>query len=176
MSEAAKQAQTPALAEKEARAVPQLMMDRVKSREQNTAQYDIVLQAGVEPDDLLPVTYWSHLGETFKNAKVHGDVELTVVTEDLKWRGELVVLDAGDNWARVVFKTSEDGKRFITKLGGLQSHKVTMLPGHTVMYAGTFGKWRVVRDADGKVLVDKRNTEGEAYAWLSDYAKSIAPR
>lgn len=157
-----------------ARLVPQITMDRVKQSEHNTARYDVILPSGVEPDDILPVAYWSHLGQMFEAGKKQGDVEITVTAEDLKWRGELVVVDAGVNWARVVFKTTEDGKRFITKLGGLQAHKVVMLPGHTVNYAGIFSKWRVVRDADGQVLVDKRNTEGEAYAWLSDYAKSIA--
>lgn len=159
-----------------ARLVPQLMMDRVKQREHNTAEFDITLHAGVEPDDILPVAYWSHLGETFMNALKQGEVDIVVSSEDRKWRGELVVVDAGSNWARVVFKTTEDGKRFITKLGGLQMHRIALLPGHTVVYSGVFSKWRVIRDADGKVLVDKRNTEGEAYAWLSDYAKSIQAR
>lgn len=169
MSEAAKS--TPP--QEQARVVPQLLMDRVKLREHNTAEYDIVLQAGIEPDDLLPVSYWAHLGGTFKAAKLQGEVEIHVTVEDLKWKATLTVLEAGENWARVAFHTTEDGKRLITKLGGLQNHKIAMLPGHTVTYAGVFGKWRVIRDADAKVLVDKRNTEAEAYAWLSDYAKSI---
>jgi hypothetical protein len=156
-----------------ARIVPQITPDRMKQREHNTAAYDIVLQAGVEPDDILPVAYWSHLAETFRAAKLHGDVELTVMTEDLKWRGELVVIDAGVNWARVVFKTTENGQRFITKLGGLQPQKIVILAGHTVNYAGIFDKWRVVRDSDGQVLTRNHNTEGECYTWLSEYAKSI---
>lgn len=181
MSEAAAQQKTnnPAPAPKPdepGRLVPQLLMDRVKQREHNTVQYDIILQAGVEPDDLLPVAYWAHLGGMFEAAKKQGDVELTVLTEDLKWRGELVVVDAGANWARVAFKTTEDGKRFITKLGGLQRNKIVFLPGHTVNYAGVFSKWRVVRDADNQVLRDKCNTEVEAYTWLAEYAKSIQPR
>src|SRR5882762_300069 len=166
-------AAAPPVTEPKARLVPQITPDRMKQREHNTAEFDVVLHAGVEPDDILPVAYWSHLAETFRAAKKHGDVELTVTTEDLKWRGELLVIDAGVNWARVVFKTTEDGKRLITKLGGLQPQKIVILPGHTVNYAGIFDKWRVVRDADGQVLTRNHNTEGEAYAWLSDYAKSI---
>jgi hypothetical protein len=157
-----------------ARLIAPINADRMKLTEHNTAQFDIVLVAGTEPDDILPVAFWSHLAHTFEGAKKQGDVLLNVKTEDLKWRAQLEVVDAGKNWARVVFMSTEDGKRLITKLGGLQSHKVVFLPGHTVNYAGVFAKWRIVRDADGKVLSEKHNTEGDAYAWLSEYAKSIA--
>jgi len=156
-----------------ARLIAQITAERMKQSEANTARYDIVLHAGTEPDDLLPVSFWSHLAQTFQAAKLQGDVELTVYTEDLKWKARLTVVDAGNNWARVVYDTTEDGKRLITKLGGLQAHKVVFLPGHTVNFGGVFSKWRIVRDSDGKVLSDKHNTEGDAYAWLSSYAKSI---
>lgn len=158
----------------EPRRVPQLTMDRVQQAEFSRVLYTVILPAGVDPDDILPVAYWAHFGETLRVAKLQGEVEILVTAEDLKWRGELIVVDAGANWARVVFKTTEDGKRFITKLGGLQSHKIVMLPGHTVNYAGVFSKWRVMRDADNKMLRDKFNTEGEAYSWLSEYAKSVS--
>lgn len=158
-----------------ARLVAQITADRMKLSEHNTAQFDIILVAGTEPDDILPVAFWSHLAQFFEGAKKQGgDVLLNVKTEDLKWRAQLEVIDAGKNWARVVFITTEDGKRLITKLGGLQSQKVVFLPGHTVNYAGVFAKWRIVRDVDGKVLSEKHNTEGDAYAWLSEYAKSVA--
>src|SRR5579859_3928204 len=121
MAEATKTIEPPKAAAEPARLVPQITVDRMRQSEHNTAKYDVILQAGVEPDDILPVAYWSHLAATFQAAKKQGDVEVTVIAEDLKWRGELVVVDAGDNWARVVFKTTEDGKRFITKLGGLQA-------------------------------------------------------
>lgn len=156
-----------------ARMVPQITLDRMKQAEQARIRYEVILPSGIEPDDILPVQYWSHLASTFQSARTVGNVELVVMTEDLRWEAELRVVDAGANWARVVFKTSEDGKRLITKLGGLQSAKVVFLPGHTVSYSGVFAKWRVVRDADGAVLRDKCNSEGDAYVWLADYAKSI---
>lgn len=160
-----------------ARLVPQITRDRMKEVQFNRVRYEIILPSGVEPDDILPVAYWSHVAEDFKAAKDQGStVEIVALAEDLKWEGELRVVDAGTNWARVIFKTTEDGKRLITKLGGLQAHKISLLAGHTVNYGGVFAKWRIVRDADGQVLSDKHNTEGDAYRWLSDYAKSIQPR
>lgn len=177
MSEAAQQktAQQPAppppQAAERARLVTPMSIDRMQLAEYNTAEYTATPPAGTEPDDLLPVAYWSHVAEMLKQ-----NMTIVVTTEDMKWRAELVVVDSGRNWARVVFKTTEDGKRLITKLGGLQPHKIVLLPGHTVNFAGIFSKWRVVRDADGQVLSEKHATEGDAYAWLSEYAKSIQPR
>jgi hypothetical protein len=173
MAEAAKNAPAP---NEPARLVRPITTERMKLTEHNTARFDIVLFAGTEPDDILPVAFWSHLAQTFEAAKQRGDVILNVKTEDEKWRAELEVLQAGKNWARVIFFTTEDGKRLITKLGVLQAHKIALLAGHTVNYGGIFAKWRVVRDADGQVLTEKHNTEGDAYAWLSDYAKSIQTR
>jgi hypothetical protein len=165
-------------AEEPARLVRPITIDRMKQAENVAPRWVFVLPAGIEPDDILPVAYWSHTAAIFKAALERGayDIELIVIAEDKSWRGELLVVDAGVNWARVVFKTIEGGKRFITKLGGLQAHKIVLLPGHTVNFGGIFAKWRVVRDADGAVLRDKCNTEGDAYAWLSDYAKTVQPR
>ena len=161
----------PPRSDEPARIVRPMTVDRMQLAEFNTAQYTAILPAGTEPDDLLPVAYWSHVAEMLRQ-----NMTIVATTEDMKWRGELVVVDSGRNWARVVFKTTEDGRRFITKLGGLQPHKIALLAGHTVNYAGIFAKWRVVRDADGQMLSEKHNTEGDAYAWLSEYAKSIQPR
>jgi len=170
----AEAAKKPAANTEPARLIPQITADRMKLSEHNTASFDIILHAGTEPDDILPVAFWSHLAHTFEAAKQRGDVILNVKTEDEKWRAQLEVVQAGQNWARVVFFTTEDGKRLITNLGGLQAQKIVFLPGHTVNYAGIFAKWRVVRESDGRVLSDKHNTEGDAYAWLSNYAKSIS--
>lgn len=167
-------APAPKKEEAPARIVPQITRDRMKEVQFNRIRYEIILPSGIEPDDILPAAFWSHVAEDFLAAKLQGStVEIVALAEDLKWEAELRVVDAGTNWAKVVFKTTEDGKRLITKLGGLQAHKIALLAGHTVNYAGVFAKWRIVRDADGRVLSEKHNTEGDAYRWLSDYAKSI---
>lgn len=160
--------------EEPARAVPVLTVDRLRQIEQVRAVYEVVVPAGTEPDDLLAVAYWTHLAATFERAKKIGcSVDLIALSEDLKWEAEMRVIDAGANWARVMFKTTEDGKRLITKLGGLQTQKVVFLPGHTVEFGGVFDKWRIVRDADHKVLYKNFNTEGEAYSALAEYAKTV---
>lgn len=151
-----------------ARIVPQVTPERMQLAEYTTAQFTAIIHSSVEPDDLLPVAYWSHVAEMLKQ-----NMTIIATTEDMKWRAEMVVVDAGKNWAKVVFLTTEDGKRLITKLGGLQPQKIVMLPGHTVNYAGIFDKWRVVRDADGQILSRNHATEGDAYGWLAEYAKSI---
>jgi hypothetical protein len=162
-----------------ARMIPAIGRERLQLEisGHSMAIWSLVLHAGTEPDDILPVAFWAHCAVEFAAAQKQGQdrvLEVRALTEDKKWKATLTVVDAGDNWARAIFETTEDGKRIITKLGGFQSRKIVFLPGHTVNFAGLFAKWRVVRDADAQVLRDKFNTEGDAYAWLSEYAKSIA--
>jgi hypothetical protein len=159
----------------EARLIAPITIDRIRQAEQTIVNYEVILPSGIEPDDILPVQFWSHYGARFKAAHdVGSSVELIVTAEDKKWRARMFVIDAGVNWAKVVFETTEKGERVITRLGGLQPvHKVAFLPGHTVNYGGTFSRWRVIRDTDSKVLIDKLNTEGDAYSWLANYAKTV---
>jgi hypothetical protein len=181
MAEPNKQAAPPPTIRQDepARMIPAVGKERLQLEisGHSMAIWSLVLHAGTEPDDILPVAFWAHCAGDFGAAMKQGQdrvLEVRVLTEDKKWKSTLTVVDAGDNWARVVFETTEDGKRIITKLGGFQARKIVFLPGHTVNYAGIFGKWRVIRDADGAMLRDKFSSEGDAYAWLSEYAKSIA--
>lgn len=162
--------------EEPVRLIPAITVNRMKQAENVAPRWVFVLPSGIEPDDILPVAFWSHAAGTFKAAFERGayDIELIVIAEDKKWRAELLVLDAGVNWAKVAFKTDEKGSRFITQLGGIHAQKVVFLPGHTVNYGGMFSKWRIVRDSDAKVLSENHVTEGDAYGWLASYAKQVA--
>src|ERR1700677_2931692 len=124
MAEAAKK-------EEPARLMPPITTDRVRQAEHSRVTYEVVVPAGTEPQDVLAVAYWAHLGTRFKAAKDLGStVDLIVVVEDLKWEAEMRVVDAGSNWAKVVFKTvDKDGCR-VTQLGGIQAQRVVFLPGH----------------------------------------------
>jgi hypothetical protein len=72
------------------------------------------------------------------------------------------------NWAKVVLLRKHDLGVFAPEKQGV------LLPGHSVSYGGTHVLWRVIRDADKKVLKDKLKTEGDGYAWLAGYAKQVA--
>lgn len=169
----------PPKAAEPARLLQPITVDRVKDFGVSNFQFWVTLRAGTQPDDILPVAFWMHLGAKFSAAIKEGenDIEVIVRTEDLKWKARLTVIAAGDNWAKVVFETTEKGERIITPLGGVHAHeRIVMLTGHTVNFSGIFEKWRVVRDADGAVLSRNHSSEMDAYRWLSEYAKSIQPR
>ncbi|HEY1900773.1 MAG TPA: hypothetical protein VGG49_13375 [Steroidobacteraceae bacterium] len=177
MAETNQQAAVKAEAAQPARLIAPINADRLSFAESSMCRWRLVLHAGTEPDDILPVSFWANLASSFgppeKADQVRGS-EVVVLTEDMKWTAVLIVVDYGANWAKLVFQTTAKGERLITQLGGLQRSRVVHLPGHTVNYGGVFGKWRVVRDIDGAVLRDKFSTEGEAHGWLAEYAKSIA--
>lgn len=139
--------------------------ERLGLAEHKELHYHYEVEAGVEPEDLLSVAHWTHIA-----AQLRQFTQINAWAEDLRWYAEFLVIDVGANWAKVVMK-----KGSVTKIEKLDpQRKVVMLPGHTVAHGGTFAKWRVIRDADNMVLRDKFATEGDAYGWLADYAKSIA--
>lgn len=167
----------PKLPEGPARVVRPVTEAHVREPGHNNYRFWITLHAGTEPDDIVPVMFWTHLGAKFKAALREGenDIEVIVRTEDLKWKARLTVIAAGDNWAKVVFETTEKGDRIITPLGGIHAQqKIVMLPGHTVNFSGIIEKWRVIRESDGAVLSRNHNAEIDALTWLAEYAKSVA--
>ncbi len=118
---------------------------------------------GVDPEDMLPVAYWTHIAQQLLPfTHVHA------YAEDGSWYAEFLVREVGQNWAKVALLR----KVMLEKIS--PERRIVILPGHTVAWGGTFCKWRVIREADNSVLRDKFNTEGDAYSWLTEYAKSIA--
>lgn len=123
----------------------------------------IIADIATEPEDMLSAAYWSHIAAELKEFDL-----IEAHAEDGKWDALLRVLDAGQNWAKVhlIWKTRLESVN--------HDRRPVLLAGHSVNHGGAISKWRVVRDADSKVLRDKFVTEGDAYAWLSEYAKSVA--
>lgn len=156
-------AAAPAAVSGEPKKVKPASEERLGLIEHKVLQYHYEAEAGTDPQDMLSVAYWTHIA-----AKLRPFTQIYAWAEDLSWYAEFLVIDVGANWAKVELKMHK-------KLGKLDTQRrVVMLPGHTVSHGGTFAKWRVIRDADNMVLRDKFATEGDAYGWLADYAKSIA--
>lgn len=79
---------------------PTLLKPRFKQAETMRSQYLIVVEAGVMPDDVLAKGFWQHVGETLRP----GD-RIEVLTDDMKWAGDLIVHSAGRLWATVKWIT-----------------------------------------------------------------------
>lgn len=146
-----------------AKKVEAIHPSRVSLAEHKEQVWHIQVPTGIDPQDMLPVAYWTHIAQQLTPfAHIHA------YAEDGAWYAHFLVRDNGTNWAKVALLQE-------TRLEKISpDRRVVILPGHTVGWAGTFAKWRVVRDADNQVLRANFNTEGDAYAWLSEYAKSVA--
>lgn len=167
-------AQPPAVAKKKKDRAP-VTIARLRQVEQTRVKYELIVPAGLEPTDMIEdVAFWSHLAGRFKDCRERCcTVDLIVVAEDESWEAEMRVIDAGSNWAKVVFKTTAEGVPLITRWGIAAPTDAAVLPGHVVEWGGVYSKYRVLRLSDRKVLRDNVNTKGEAYSWLADYAKTV---
>ena len=166
--DAAARATGPVAVAQEPKKIAALSPDRLAQYESTVAEYRVYVPAGLEPKDLLTVAFWTHFGGLFQAAKKSGEVIIHAFAEDRKWVARYWVLDAGINWAKVAMLDSCEVEP--VALGA----RIMLLPGYTVENGGIFAKWRIVRDADRKVIRDRFETEGDAYGWLADFAKSLA--
>ena len=153
--------------EKAPRSIPPISMDRVSQAESTIIAFRILTPPGVEPDDLLTVAYWTHFAGLLKDAQRQGEVFVHAFSEDNRWYARYLLRAAGDNWARVQLLE----KHVLDVVDPRM--KVAILAGFSVNHGGKIAKWRVVRDADAKVIRDKFETESEAYAWLVEYSRSV---
>jgi len=150
------------------RLIAPLPPDCAALAESSIARVRVYAPAGVKPDDMVTVAFWSNVASMFVRIRERGECFIDALAEDGSWYAEFLVRDAGRNWAKVSLLRK-------VQLEQVQiSRSVALLPGHTVSHGGPVGKWRVVRDSDARVLKDKFATEGDAYAWLSEYAKGLA--
>lgn len=148
----------------EPKKTPPLHAMRKSLAEHKRNIWHLEVDIGVEPQDMLTVAYWTHVANELRQFD-----RIEAHAEDGAWYAEFLVRDVGQNWAKVSLLRE-------IKLESISpERRILILPGHTVAYGGTFSKWRVVRDVDNKVIRDKFATEGDAYAWLTDYAKTVAP-
>ncbi len=162
MPDSAPTAQSAAHLPKVPKEVPALHAMRKTLAEHRRNLWHIEVDVNVEPDDMLAASYWAHVAADLRQ----GD-RIEAHAEDGAWFAEFLVQDAGTNWAKVACLRA-------VKLQGVNpERRGVILAGHSVSFGGTFVKWRVIRDVDKKVLKDKCATDGEAYAWLSNYAKTV---
>lgn len=159
-------AQTPDPAKQPAQALkpmPSLDPTRLLLAEQRRNVWHVYVPPGEHPEQLLPADRWAHLARSLKQ----GD-RIEAESEDGTWLAELLVRDSGSNWAKVHILRAY---RLDT---AAPERRSTILAGHSVKWGGPRVKYRVIRDSDQKVLRERCTTEGEAYAWLSEYARTLS--
>lgn len=157
----------PELKTDEPKKIPQPMPMQMRLMEIAHNRWTLDVVSSTQPEDCLSMAFWSHIA-----AQLRPQDEITIWSEDMSWCAEYLIIDSGQNWAKAVFKEAGD-KPILTRMKAFQPMtRGVMAPGYTVGNGGTMVKWRVVRDADAKVIRDKFQTESDAYAWLADWSRS----
>lgn len=113
-------------------------------------------------DDLLDSAYWAHVAA--ERALQRFD-RIEARAEGGEWVAELIVVNAGRNWAQMKLIAKHD---MVASSG-----KPSVEPKHTVKLRGP-AKWCVVRIADGAVLQERLDTRQAAELAMLQYENTLA--
>lgn len=111
---------------------------------------------GTPPEALLDKAYWAHVSAQLRR----GDI-ITALAEDNSYWSELLVLEAGKLFAKVV-------QLRCVQITSAQMLNVNVPDGYEIKFRGP-KKWSVLRGAD--VLKDGMD-KASAEQWLTDHVKA----
>ena len=149
----------------EAREAPAIYEYQMRLSESVVLDYFVSVDEHVSREDLKSENFWKHVAPKLKPF-----TKLRVAAEDGSFYSELLVLNAGHNWAVVreilyldLVKSSEKAMELVE----------TSQP-YITQYKGTIRKWCIVRQSDGSVIQDGIENKDQAFAALSDYLKVVS--
>lgn len=135
----------------------QLTPRRFKQSNSVRNQWHIEPEFGTPVEALLVPGYWAHISSYLRR----GDV-ITALAEDNSYHVELLVLEAGKLFAKVVLKQRVD-------ITAAQMSNAPIPDGYEIKFRGPVKKWSVLRDKD--VLKDELDSRSAAESWLTDHVK-----
>lgn len=147
--------------EKVTRIPRKLTKPRFKQADLVRAQYSIVAEAGSTPDDLLDKGYWQHVASDLRP----GD-RIEVLTDDMRWAGDLIVHSCGRLWASVKFMSIVQFSE-ITDAAAPDKLRV--------QYRGPHHRFSVVDDenkASPEVIRTGFENQEDAMVFLLEYRKT----
>ena len=115
-------------------------------------QWVVHVEPNVRRPDLESEAFWSRVGLLLRP----GDA-LFILSDDMLYHAEGVVLGAGETYAHVYIKHEYDLS---------PSHHEKGKPEFYAEYAGAHHKWRVRRSSDGEVIKPGFQTEKAARTWI----------
>lgn len=160
--------------------VQQITQGRIKLAEFSRNTHVAVAHQGVSLEDALSPVYWAHVAS---GIRPFDKIELRA--EDNSWFADLIVFKATklEVFARVLTAINSNGDSLSTHHATLTAPAVdapAVPAGYVVDYGGPIHNYRVIRTADGAVLVYGLSQD-EAVAWAIDHsgtkhmAKKAAP-
>lgn len=141
---------------------PALQMSAFREANAGRNIWRVDVAPDLKPQDLCNAAYWANVARQLR----HGD-KIEAECEDASWYAEYFVTDAGVNYARVKLLAS-----FKLESGEPGTAAGQTVAGYSVKWGGIREKYRVIRDADAKVLHTGCQSKGEAYGWLERYART----
>lgn len=142
-----------------------LRLDRMQLEEAVISRFAVTVEPGTEIEDLLRPVFWGNVAQV--RGMKWGD-HVTVRAEDRSFIANLLVLDAGPNWAKVMvlnkhnFNVAKPGENF-----------PEVLEGYRIKHAGA-AKWRVTRVDDNEVMIDQLASAAKAHQWRAELLERLA--
>lgn len=123
-------------------------------------QWEIKPEFGTPPEALLDAAYWAHVSSRLRP----GDT-IVAFPEDKSYYSELLVVDAGKLFAKVV-------ELRCVKLASAQLFNTTLPDGFDIKFRGP-KKWSVLR---GKDVLKEGMEKGEAERWLTEHIQAVGTK
>lgn len=118
--------------------------------------------SGITFEDVQKPDYWSHVA-----AQLRPCARIEVISEDMSWFGELLVLDSDRLWAKVA------PLRFV-ELASREVPPEIAASGYEVAYKGPEKKHVVIRKSDKAIVQEGIARKADAEAWVTEHLKTLA--
>jgi hypothetical protein len=146
----------------EASEQPAVHPTRLKGAEYAFSLWRLAVPSETSIEDLKRSAFYAHIAQHLRN----GDV-IQVMPDNRAYFAELLVVDAGAQYAKVALLRE-------VKLEALQAGASSAFPGYSIEYAGDHERWRIIREADRKVLKAHQASQADAFTWLTNHLKALA--
>lgn len=122
----------------------------------------VVPESGVKMETILRPDYWSHVSKQLKPWH-----RIEVREPGFSWVAELIVRDAGPNWAKVELIE-------ITPFDGRTAAIAPVSPDEYLIAWRASAKWSVMRATDNAIMKEGLATRDEADLWLKHHLAKLA--
>jgi hypothetical protein len=122
------------------------------------------VEQSTQQDDIVNPAFWGNISNQMGQFD-----RIEVRCEDGSWIAELLVLEAGNSYARVkclnCFELEEQD---------VAQSNAPAQTGYEVFYRGTHHKWAVKRLSDNEVVHNGESSSAAAHAWVNEHLKAVA--
>lgn len=137
-----------------------LNITRFKQAEYGHTNYDVDVEHGTDPADILDPGFWAHVASLLKVRD-----RIFVTPDSLEWTAELVVVEVGASYVRVV-------QIRMDQLSAAPMNQTDV--DFTVEWKGPIRKWSVIRKSDKAAIYESLPSRDAAEAKLTAHIHPVA--